>query len=332
MKTERKPKGENKMIQIKEVKNGNKLVKVLELEFGTKEKCGDYYYVQYNWPEKTFFNIHIDPSYDEMVSVSGVEIPGLNKEEHDSKLYYIEAFPDVNGIGTYIGAHGNSFEECENILWEEYQRYLSCPKHEFIRDDGTHHYSNGAGVCKHCGLFASNVLEPETQCDNCCIHTANLSPILRDNKIQYLCEDCYSKAKWEEKLYCRYLRLSWMQKVLKLTKEEWESCVKAFEDDSFTFHLKKDDKELKFLAEKVAEGVYLIHYEIAKKIPMILCATYPKPVFYLLTTDAIESLMQKRLRLLGTTESDGSYTAVSHELNELAGYLCELQDELAVKG
>ena len=102
--------------------------------------------------------------------------------------------------------------------------------------------------------------------------------------------------------------------------------------DSSVFNLRlrkaENDKELKFFAEKVAEGVYLIHYEIAKKIPMILCATYPKPVFYLLTTDAIESLIQKKMKLLGVTESDGSYTAVSHEFNELTGYLCELQDEL----
>lgn len=230
------------MIQIEEIKNGNKLVKALRLEFATREKYGAYYYVQYNWPEKTFFNIHISPSYDEMVSASGVEeIQGLNKEEYDSRLYYIEAFPDVNGIGTYIGTHGSSFEECENILWEEYQRYLSCPKHEFVRDDGTHHYSNGAGVCKHCGLFASNVLEPETQCDNCCIHTAELTPILRDNKIQYLCEDCYSKAKWEERLYCRYVRLSWMQRLLLLTEKDWEECITPSDDGSFTFHLKKED-------------------------------------------------------------------------------------------
>ena len=94
------------MIQIEEIKNGNKLVKALRLEFATREKYGAYYYVQYNWPEKTFFNIHISPSYDEMTSASGVEeIQGLNKEEYDSRLYYIEAFPDVNGIGTYIGTH-----------------------------------------------------------------------------------------------------------------------------------------------------------------------------------------------------------------------------------
>ena len=122
-----------------------------------------------------------------------------------------------------------------------------------------------------------------------------------------------------------------MQKVLKLTKEDWEKCVEPVKDDSFTFHLEENNKELKFFAEKVAEGVYLIHYETAKKIPMILCATYPKPVFYLLTTDAIDSLIQKKMKLLGATESDGSYTAVSHELNELAGYLCELQDEIECK-
>ena len=320
------------MTQIEEIKNGNKLVKALQLEFATREKYGAYYYVQYNWPEKTFFNIHISPSYDEMTSASGVEeIQGLNKEEYDSRLYYIEAFPDVNGVGTYIGTHGSSFEECENILWDEYQRYLSCPKHEFVRDDGTHHYSNGAGVCKHCGLFASNVLEPETQCDNCCIHTADLSPILRDNKIQYLCEDCYAKAKWEEKLYCRYLRLSWFQRLLLLTEKDWEECVIPSDDGSFIFHLKKDDKELKFFAEKAAKGVYLIHYEIAKKIPMILWATYSKPVVYLLTTDAIDSLIQKQWQLLGATEADGSPNAINHEIHELTGYLCELQDEIECK-
>ena len=122
-----------------------------------------------------------------------------------------------------------------------------------------------------------------------------------------------------------------MQKVLKLTEKDWKKCIKTVEDGSFTFHLKENDKELKFFAEKVAEGVYLIHYETAKKIPMILSATYPKPVFYLLTTDAIESLIQKKMKLLGATESDGSYTAVSHEFNELTGYLCELQDEIECK-
>ena len=326
------------MKKIEKIQKNGEAVNALKLDFYTQQQCGDYYYMHHNWPLETSFNIHKDASYEEILACTDDgKLPGIDKEQHDRALYYIEAFPDVNGIGTYIGTHGSSFEECENILWDEYQRYLSCPEHEFVRDDEEHHYSNGAGVCKHCGLFASNVLEPETQCDNCCIHTANLTPILRDNKIQYLCEDCYSKAKWEEKLYCRYLRLSWMQKVLKLTKEDWEKCVETVEDGSFIFHLnstlsKESGKELKFFAEKVAEGVFLIHYEIAKKIPMILCATYQKPVIYLLTTGAIESLIQKKMKLLGATESDGSYTAVSHELNELAGYLCELQDEIAVKG
>ena len=43
------------MKKIEEVKNGNKLVKALELEFGTRRKYGDYYYVQHNWPEETCF-------------------------------------------------------------------------------------------------------------------------------------------------------------------------------------------------------------------------------------------------------------------------------------
>ena len=64
---------------------------------------------------------------------------------------------------------------------------------------------------------------------------------------------------------------------------------------------------------------------------MILCATYQKPVIYLLTTDAIDSLIQKKLKLLGATEVDGSPNAINHEFHELTGYLCELQDEIECK-
>jgi hypothetical protein len=67
---------------------------------------------------------------------------------------FFEAFtkePD-----TFIRGEGSSVEEAEADAFQKYERYRACENHEFERRK----YRNGAGFCKHCGLFKSQCFEP----------------------------------------------------------------------------------------------------------------------------------------------------------------------------
>lgn len=65
-----------------------------------------------------------------------------------------EAFP--RNPDTFLRGEGATVQEAEEKCFADYQRILACPSHEFERGK----YENGAGICKHCRLFLSNVFEP----------------------------------------------------------------------------------------------------------------------------------------------------------------------------
>lgn len=75
----------------------------------------------------------------------------------ESSMYitaYFEAFPEVP-IKTFIRGEGKTIEDAEKDAWEKYERIKLCPEHEFERKG----YTNGAGFCKHCNLFAPHQFE-----------------------------------------------------------------------------------------------------------------------------------------------------------------------------
>lgn len=61
-----------------------------------------------------------------------------------------------------IRGEGKTVQEAEMKAWEEYQRYVNCPQHEYERK-GT----NGDGMCKHCHLHQHEIFEPEQYCVIC---------------------------------------------------------------------------------------------------------------------------------------------------------------------
>lgn len=69
---------------------------------------------------------------------------------------FFEAFP--TDPQTFLRGEGKTVEEAEAAAWRQWQRVVGCPGpdgHEYE----TRGYRNGAGFCKHCGLFTSNVFD-----------------------------------------------------------------------------------------------------------------------------------------------------------------------------
>jgi hypothetical protein len=81
-----------------------------------------------------------------------------NKESY--RTAFFEAFP--NDPPTFIRGEGATVAAAEVAAFAKWEKYLSCLGHEFERRD----YRNGAGFCKHCGLFRSGAFEP---LETCCI-------------------------------------------------------------------------------------------------------------------------------------------------------------------
>jgi hypothetical protein len=88
----------------------------------------------------------------------------LSEEIVDEKTYttaFFEAFPKEPN--TFIRGEGKNVEEAEENAWNDFQKFSLCDKHEFEKRG----YKNGAGFCKHCGMFASDAFEPENKCIIC---------------------------------------------------------------------------------------------------------------------------------------------------------------------
>jgi hypothetical protein len=77
---------------------------------------------------------------------------------------FFEAFP--NNPDTFIRGEGPTIQAAEESAWQQFQKFLACPGpngHEFEARG----YENGAGFCKHCGMFGSHVIAPIHNCCNC---------------------------------------------------------------------------------------------------------------------------------------------------------------------
>ncbi|WP_156251007.1 hypothetical protein [Pseudactinotalea terrae] len=70
---------------------------------------------------------------------------------------YTTAFVEVAPTDpqTFIRGEGATLVEAEQAAWEQAQRTLACPGHEFE----TRGYTNGAGFCRHCNMFASGAFD-----------------------------------------------------------------------------------------------------------------------------------------------------------------------------
>ncbi|MBS1722730.1 MAG: hypothetical protein JSS66_06945 [Armatimonadetes bacterium] len=94
-----------------------------------------------------------------------LEVVGLMFGEEPTSSHYktafFEAFPKEPA--TFLRGEGNTVEEAEASAWNQLQKHIACPGHEWEKRG----YKNGAGFCKHCGLFKSKVFEPDEDCYLC---------------------------------------------------------------------------------------------------------------------------------------------------------------------
>ena len=67
---------------------------------------------------------------------------------------FFEAFPA--DPATFIRGEGPDVPAAEAAAWTQFARQRECPGHFMTRRG----YRNGAGICVHCGLFASRAFEP----------------------------------------------------------------------------------------------------------------------------------------------------------------------------
>ena len=94
---------------------------------------------------------------------------------------FFEAFPrDPN---TFIRGEGATVRDAEASAFRQFQRFQGCPQHEYERRG----YTNGAGFCKHCGMFGSKVFEPTETCTDCGKKTFYHR---KPDKSGWQCEDC----------------------------------------------------------------------------------------------------------------------------------------------
>jgi hypothetical protein len=78
---------------------------------------------------------------------------------------FFEVFSTIDP--RFVRGEGSTVEEAEADAWQKTVKFCKCQNHEFER--GT--YRNGAGLCKHCGMFKSGVFPPSTHCTICGIPT-----------------------------------------------------------------------------------------------------------------------------------------------------------------
>ena len=126
----------------------------------------------------------------------------FSKTKGSYRTSFFEAFP--NNPDTFIRGEGETIELAEKAAWEKFKKYNSCSNHEFERRG----YTNGAGFCKHCGLFKSKCFEPTTLCYIC----KKPTDYDCDQLNNYFCEEHSSMMK-EENMF------SW-QKDLRDLKEK----------------------------------------------------------------------------------------------------------------
>ena len=136
--------------------------------FSIARGVSEVFECQYDWPEDCYCQC----------GDMGVVI-----QPHGDSYYtaFFEAFPrDPN---TFIRGEGATMLAAEESAWRQYQQFSACPGHEFEARG----YENGGGLCKHCGMFGSQVIAPFHPCANC----GALTWHARDNQERFWCEACY---------------------------------------------------------------------------------------------------------------------------------------------
>ena len=135
-------------------------------------KTTGFYDCQYPWPDDCFVQ-----SGDRGIVIT---------DKGSYRTAFFEAFP--RSPNTFIRGEGETIQAAEAQAWGEYQRVSSCPGpngHEFEARG----YENGAGICKHCGMFSTNVIPPIHPCAIC----GSLTWYSKDNNGLWYCKEHYAQ-------------------------------------------------------------------------------------------------------------------------------------------
>lgn len=157
-----------------------------------RHSCGPDYKCQFEWAEDCF------------VQCGGSEKYG----------FFFESFPRTPD--TFIrGDSKISLEDAEKKCWDKLQKYNSCDlDHTDLNNFDKKNYDNGAGFCKKCGFFGSEIFPPWEECFNC-KHKTFYS---RDKFGMRWCENCYDDMP-EDKM------TESIKRMKKLTKEMEENPI-----------------------------------------------------------------------------------------------------------
>lgn len=99
---------------------------------------------------------------DKALEVVGAMLGSKEDPDGSYRTAFFEAFP--REPDTFIRGEGRTVEDAEDSAWAQFQKYASCRRHEFERRG----YHNGAGLCRHCGMFGSKVfITTDTPCSSC---------------------------------------------------------------------------------------------------------------------------------------------------------------------
>jgi hypothetical protein len=137
----------------------------------------------------------------------------LSKENTKYFTAFFEAF--VTEPDTFIRGEGYSIEDAEKNAYNKLLKYRKCTKHKFEKRG----YTNGAGICKHCGIFQCDIFPPEEICVDCNIKTYGNK--LKDNTI--VCDDCFKIIDINsERLTSTQKRVKDMLHSHKVFMEKWK--------------------------------------------------------------------------------------------------------------
>ncbi len=142
----------------------------------------------------------------------------------DGSRPFFECYP--RNPQTYMRVEGNTIEEAETKAWNRLVRYILCKEHEFEARG----YSNGAGFCKHCGMFGPSSIPPTDHCFKC----GNLTWGSRDNQGQRWCEECRPGMPDERKTKIQLQCEEDLREFDRLEKEDpdwFEKGMKALVED-----------------------------------------------------------------------------------------------------
>lgn len=222
------------------------------------------YTLQYDWPMNTLFNLN---------GVLDEDLENLKKsyEKHGlptANICNIEVFMDTTNVETFFGASGNTLKECEDIAWKKFRSYLYCT-HTFSRDSHSgEHYTNGEGVCIHCGMFKRKAFEPETICDEC-NKPSNIITLLDGT---HVCEECYQTTSWNLRIGNTYFNenafIEYLKKhncILDRTEQKWTNDNETLLEQTFFILMANTMNPDKYIPchvtwkyEKAANGLYLV--------------------------------------------------------------------------